>query len=490
MSATSRFAAIWLVLASAWFVAHLAIAAVLNHSFGLDVPLFVRMVGVTFVEALALWLIFPTLRRKGGRLVRPGTRADETSALRIFISAGEVSGDVAAARLARELRERHPDAVLWGVGGARMAAAGIDIVAPTNHLGRVGVTEAFSAVPALLRVFREIRNRLDTQRPDVAVLIANDVFNAIVGRWLRHRGVRTIAWFPPQAWIWRALVPLFAGSYDTVLACFPEEVDVYAPRVRDTRFVGHYLCDMLAPVTLAERTHARETLGLPDVGRVVGILPGSRVHELRVIMPPLLDAAAELARRDPTLRFVIPLAEEAHAALIIGELRKRGMEDRVSTVWGGLSSPPFDEHRLESLRHTRSHDAMRAADFLLLASGTATLEAALIGTPMVIVYRLSPISIGIVRLCIRLRLIASETVGLPNLILGRDAVPELRQERLRPNELADFVERTLADRALLERMRDDLADVRTRLAARGTLDRVVDAIGVRQSQARTLRGMR
>jgi lipid-A-disaccharide synthase len=453
-------------------VAHLVIAGVLNHSFGLGVPLFLRMIGVTFVETLSLWICFPTLRRKGGRLVRPDTRADETSALRVFFSAGEVSGDVAAAHLARELRERHPDAVLWGVGGARMAAAGIDVISPTNHLGRVGITESFSAIPALLRVFRDVRRRLDAQRTDVAVLIANDVFNAILGRWLRRRGVRTIAWFPPQAWIWRSLMPLFAGSYDTVLACFPEEVDAYAPRVRDTRFVGHYLCDVLAPATQAERLRAREGLALPAVGRVIGLLPGSREHELRVLTPPLFDAAAELARRDPTLRFVVPLAEERHTEFVSRELRKREIEDRVRLV-------------------SNSHDAMRAADLLLVASGTATLEAAIIGTPMIVVYRLSLVSISIVRFCIRLSLIRSETVGLPNLILGRDAIPEFRQEHLRANKLADFAEGLLASRVRLDRMRDDLDDVRTRLHAHGTLDLVVSAVGMRaSSSARVLRGMR
>ena len=476
MRATSRFAAIWLVLASSWFLAHLVIAAAVNHAFGLGVPLFARMLGITLVEALVLWLVFPTLRRRGGRLVRPGVRADETSALRVFFSAGEVSGDIAAARLARELRERHPKAVLWGVGGARMAAAGIDVISPTNHLGRVGVTESFSAIPALLRVFRDVRRRLDAQHTDVAVLIANDVFNAVLGRWLRRRGVRTIAWFPPQAWIWRSLVPLFAGSYDTVLACFPEEVDVYAPRVADTRFVGHYLCDLLEPVTPAERLRAREALGLPAVGRVVGILPGSREHELRVLTPPLFDAAAELARRDPTLRFVIPLAEEEHADLVKRELRNAALPGEL-------------EARVRIVRD--SHAAMRAADLLLLASGTATLEAALIGTPMLIVYRLSLVSISIVRLCIRLGLIRSETVGLPNLILGRDAIPEFRQEKLRAGELADVAEHLLASRTRLERMREDLDDLRTRVNAHGTFEQVVDAIAMRTSaSARVLRGMR
>ena len=161
--------------------------------------------------------------------------------MKVLVSAGEVSGDVAGALLAAALRRLEPGTVLYGLGGHRMAAEGVEVLRDTNPLGTVGVSESFRVIPSLGRAFRALCARVLADPPEVAVLIANDIFNVVLGRWLRRHGVRTVAWFPPQVWIWRSLARPFSRSYDAVLACFPDEVGVWTRAGVPTRFVGHYL---------------------------------------------------------------------------------------------------------------------------------------------------------------------------------------------------------------------------------------------------------
>ncbi len=376
--------------------------------------------------------------------------------MRILLSAGEVSGDVAGSRLARELRGRRGDVSLFGLGGPRMAEAGVEILRDTNALGTVGVSESFRVVPGLARAFASLRSRVATAPPDAAVLIANDIFHVTLGRWLRGRGVPTLSYFPPQVWIWRSLARVFAPSFDEILTSFPDEERVWRAAGASTTFVGHYLGDLLRPATAEERRHVRESLGLPS-GPVVAVLPGSRPLEVRRLAPILLDAARLLHERDRTIRFLLPVADPAFAPWIEAEVGRCGLGGAV-------------------VKAGSSHDALRAADLALLASGTASLEAALLGTPMVIAYRLAPLTMGVVRGAIALRLIDSDTIGLPNLVLGRRAIPEHIQKRATGSELAAAASRLLGDDALREEQRHALAEVSRRLFAGGSDARAAEAV--------------
>src|SRR5262249_46233572 len=182
-------------------------------------------------------------------------------------------------------------------------------------------------------------------------------------------------------------------------------------------FVGHYLSDLLARRTPDTIASARRRLGLEPGGPIVGLMPGSRGHEIRTLVPVLVGAAARLLTDDPTLRFVVPVVDDRYRARIARDIARADIADRVTVVTGP------------------SRDAMIAADLLVLASGTASLEATLLGIPMVIVYRVSTLTYGVIRACIRLGLIESDTVGLPNLILGRRAVPELIQYHVNATEV-------------------------------------------------------
>lgn len=376
--------------------------------------------------------------------------------MKILLSAGEVSGDVAGSRLARELRARRSGVSLFGLGGPRMAEAGVELLRDTNALGTVGISESFRVVPGLARAFSSLRRRVADSPPDAAVLIANDIFHVALGRWLRARGVPTLSYFPPQVWIWRSLARAFAPSFDEILTSFPDEERVWRAAGASTTFVGHYLGDVLRPATEGDRRRARETLGLP-AGPLVAILPGSRELEVRRLAPVLLDAARLLHERDGTIRFLLPVADPAFAPRIAAEVARRGLEGVLGTT-------------------ASSHDALRAADLAILASGTASLEAALIGTPMVIAYRLAALTMGVVRSAIALRLIDSDTVGLPNLVLGRRAIPEHIQGRASGGALAAAAARLLGDESLLEQQRKALAEVSRLLFAGGSDARAAEAV--------------
>ncbi len=376
--------------------------------------------------------------------------------MRILLSAGEVSGDVAGARLARELRARRADVSLLGLGGPRMAEAGVEILQDTNALGTIGISESLRVVPGHVRAFASLRRRFATAPPDAAVLIANDIFHVGLGRWLRGRGVPTLAYFPPQVWVWRSLARAFAPSFDEILTSFPDEERVWRAAGASTTFVGHYLGDVLRPATDDDRRRARESFGLPP-GPLVAILPGSREFEVRRLAPVLLDAARLLHERDGRVRFLLPIADPGFAPRIEAEVARRGLESAV--VMAGSS-----------------HDALRAAELAILASGTASLEAALLGTPMVIAYRLAALTMGVVRGAIAMGLLDSDTVGLPNLVLGRRAIPEHIQKRASGSELAAAASRLLGDGSLLGEQRRALAEVSRLLFAGGSDARAAEAV--------------
>jgi lipid-A-disaccharide synthase len=337
-----------------------------------------------------------------------------------------------------------------------MAEAGVEVLRDTNALGTVGISESFRVVPGLARAFASLRRRVSTAAPDAAVLIANDIFHVALGRWLRGRGVPTLSYFPPQVWIWRSLARVFAPSFDEILTSFPDEERVWRAAGASTTFVGHYLGDLLRPATAEERRLVRDALGLPS-GPVVAVLPGSRPLEVRRLAPILLDAARLLHERNGSIRFLLPVADPAFAPWIEAEVGRRGLAGAV-------------------VEAESSHDALRAADLALLASGTASLEAALLGTPMVIAYRLAALTMGVVRGAIALRLIDSDTIGLPNLVLGRRAIPEHIQKRATGSELAAAASRLLGDDALREEQRQALAEVSRLLFAGGSDARAAEAV--------------
>jgi lipid-A-disaccharide synthase len=379
----------------------------------------------------------------------------------LLISAGEVSGDAIAARIVTALRARLPDLRVVGLGGPRMRQAGVVVDEDTLDIGAVGIAEAVGTVPAVVRATLHLRRRVRRERPAAAVLIGNDIYHAMLGRWLRRRGVHTIAYFPPQVWVWKPAAAVLGRAFDTILSSFEEEQDVYAracPQA-DVRYVGHYLADSLHSATEGDRMAARRVLDLAADRPVVGLFPGSRAQEIRELLAIQLDAAWRLHREDPRRQVILSLADRRHDGPVTAAVGASGLANIVRV-----------------LPHSANHDVMRAADVLLVASGTTTLEAALIGTPMVILYRVTPLTWAVIRTCLATGLLRSDTMGLPNILLREACVPELKQAHARGDLAADAVRAILLDEAARMKQVRGLARVRQHLARRDAIAAVADTV--------------
>jgi lipid-A-disaccharide synthase len=362
----------------------------------------------------------------------------------IMLSAGEPSGDLHGGTLCRALRELSPGLKLFGMGGGHMAAAGMEVlVDPTGHAA-IGTSEAAGRVPALYRAYRAMGHRLETDRPRALVLIDFPEFNLRLARRAQRAGVPVVYFIAPQLWAWRAgRVRQMARRVKRVLAIFPFEPPLYERARVPVTFVGHPLLDVL-PLDLT-RDEARRRLVADPGHSWIGLLPGSRPGELTRLLPPMLDAARRLAAADGRRRFMLGLAPTVTPGQVATILSQQGP---------GI--PPI--HIVSG----RTYEVMAAADTLLIASGTATLEAALLGAPMVICYRVSRLTELLARALTRVR-----WIGLPNLVSGRAVVPELIQRQVTGERLAEEAARLLEDPVAATAQRAAFKDLRARLGEPG-----------------------
>ncbi len=382
-------------------------------------------------------------------------RTDEK--ITILLSTGEVSGDRIGANLVEALRSAHSNLFLWGIGGGRMEKAGVKILYSTNQLGSVGISEPFATFPAVLKSFNRIRFQVRKSKPDLAILIGYDIFNLALSRWLRKRKVLTISYFPPQVWLWRGIAGVFARNYDWILTSFLVEDQVYRQAGGQTVFVGHYLMDQIETRTPKHTEEARKALSLGKNGAVVGLFPGSRTHELDRMVPVMLEIAGRIAAGDPRVEFVLPVADSCFDANIRSHIERAGMKQRIHLCYD-------------------SRTAMAACDLVILCSGTVTLEAALMGVPMIILYQVSLSSWVTVNLLESTGLIASKTLGLPNLLAGKRIVPEFIQSRVLPTLIAKEAWDILRNPNRQKRMKQDLASVRAQLGEKGSAARAAATV--------------
>ncbi|MGA7966121.1 MAG: lipid-A-disaccharide synthase [Gammaproteobacteria bacterium] len=321
----------------------------------------------------------------------------------IGLVAGETSGDRLGATLIAEIRERLPQARFVGMTGPAMRAASCHSLADINELSVMGLTEILAHLPRLLSLRRRLISGLLNEHPDIVIGIDSPDFTLGLERRCRAAGLRTAHYVSPSVWAWRPRrVRTVARAAELVLCLLPFEPDCYRGVDVRAEFVGHPLAGELSPRPAAA---ARETLGLRAAGPVLAVLPGSRGSELTRLLPPFLGAAAELSRMRPDLQVVIPVARP--------ELRP--LVETACGEYPGLSPLLLDG---------QAHEAVSAADAVLVASGTATLETLLLDRPMVVAYRMAPLSAW---LLLRAGLLRTPYFALPNLIAGRGIVPELAQ---------------------------------------------------------------
>ena len=349
---------------------------------------------------------------------------------RVYIVAGEMSGDLLGASLMRALKARHPQVQFRGIGGPGMIAEGIDSRFPLETLSVMGLVEVLKHLPGLVRVRRTLRADALAWQPDIMIGIDAPDFNLGLERQLREAGLTTAHYVSPTVWAWRqGRVKGIARSIDLMLTFLPFEAAFYEKHRLPVAFVGHPLADELPLVN--DRDGTRAALGLPSTGPVLAVLPGSRSNEIRFLGETFLDAAERLCRERPALKVVIPAATA---------LRRAQLEDLLQ------HRPLLSEH--VSLLDGQARQAMVASDAVLLASGTAALEAMLCHRSMLVGYRMAPLTHWLVS-----RMVKTPWISLPNLIAQEALVPELIQDAVSAEAIAERMGAMLDDgeaRAALE----------------------------------------
>jgi lipid-A-disaccharide synthase len=364
---------------------------------------------------------------------------------RIMILAGEASGDLQGAHLAQTIKTIMPTYTFTGVGGPRMKVTGVDLFHDSSSWGIIGPWHAIRKIPFLLELVRSLKQTILRERPDLLILIDSPAINMRLARFAREHGIRTLYFFPPSAWYPSVKrVKRIAESVDHIVPAFSYSVKTYDDAGIKVHYFGHPLIDMLD--AKSPRDDALKRLGLNE-GNYVGILPGSREQEVNALMPVLLECMKSLKSRRRDIEFLLPIATPALRPLISRFFRHN--EDLARLVDGS------------------AHEVMKVSRLIVMASGSSSLEAAILGTPMIILYKLAWPDWCIGKLFIKVPFIA-----LPNLIVQRKVVSELIQLEASPERIVLESMELLEDTETREQMLKDLREVKDSLGEPGVLKRL------------------
>jgi lipid-A-disaccharide synthase len=369
---------------------------------------------------------------------------------RLLLVAGEASGDLHGGNLARALRAQQPTLHLLGVGGGRMREAGVELLFDIRDLAVVGAVEAVHSLRTLWTVYRMLLDTVERTPVDAVLLIDFPGFNLKLARAMAQRDIPILYYIAPQIWAWHpGRLKKIRRRVRKLFVILPFEAALYQAANIDAEFVGHPLVD-LVPLS-GSKAEACARCGLDPAAPIIGLLPGSRRSELHYLLRPMLEAAAQIHAQVTAAQFILPLAETL----------------RPGDVQGALESAPIPVRLVQR----QTYEVMQAADVLLVASGTATLEAALIGTPMVLAYKAHLLTYLLARLVMRV-----SRIGLPNIIAGRAIVPELWQYHVTAENMAAQALALLTSPERATAMRTELATLRSQLGAPGVPERVASGL--------------
>ena len=371
------------------------------------------------------------------------------SALEILISAGEASSEMYAARLATALRAR-TGARLFGMGGKRMAEAGVELIVDYHEVAVVGISEALHKIPTVIGVQRRLAGEAARRGAALAILVDSPGTHLGVARRLKNNGIRVGYFIGPQVWAWRpGRVRVVKRLVERMVVIFPFEEEIYHEAGVPVDFVGHPLVDVVR--ASVGRNEFATRYGLDANRAIVTLLPGSRRSEIERHYPLIMEACERLSRGTPT----------------------RGPTQFVLAAAPALGPDLFAPYARQGISVTRvegaTYDALAAADCAIVASGTATVESALLGTPMVVVYRLSPTSAFVLR-----RMVRSPFIAMVNLIAGRRVVPELIQDQFTSAALEEEVRKLLEAPGAGNEMKAGLAEIRAKLGPGGAIELAAD----------------
>jgi len=361
--------------------------------------------------------------------------------LTILFSAGESSGDQHAANMFLELKKNQPDIKGFGMGGAKMAKAGIDIRYDSTGIAVIGVVEVIKHYGEIRRALKLMQQIVSTERPDLLVCVDYKEFNLKLARYAKQHGIKVLFYVSPQVWAWRpGRVKVYGKAIDMMAVIFPFETVYYDDENVPVRYVGHPSVDKVHPQH--SRVEDMAHFGLDEKKPVVGLLPGSRANEINRMLPVMLAASEKLQADLPDIQFILPQADSIGDDLLEDYMSQSPIKITV------IKNQPYD--------------VIQCCDVVMTTSGTATLEIALLTVPMVITYKLATFTYWLGRW-----LVNTPFIGLPNIVLGKGIVKELIQHEATPDNLAAEVKRVLTDKTYADEMRANLNQVKKQLGQGG-----------------------
>lgn len=373
-----------------------------------------------------------------------------SSRLNLMFSAGEASSDMHAAHAVNALRNSGVEFDCFGMGADKLSAAGMELVLDCSDLAVIGIVDVLINYPRFMKRLATLRQTLKNRRPDLLIIVDYPDFNLKLAETAKELGIPVLFYISPQIWAWRKKRIKRIGSLVSHMAVlFPFEVDVYEAADIPVTYVGHPLVDDAK--SEFTKNEARQHFDLATNQQLIALLPGSRNGELKRNLPVMLETANVLSKNHPNMQFVLPVAPTLDHALVDELLRPVPLN--ITTV------------------NAQSYHVMRAADVVLSASGTATLETAMLGTPMAVMYVINPFNYAIMN-----RLIQIDDIGLVNIVAGKRICQEFVQDQAQPEAIAEELERCLTDLEYRQNMEADLKQVQNKMGTGGASDRVADLI--------------
>jgi lipid-A-disaccharide synthase len=359
----------------------------------------------------------------------------------IMIVAGEASGDMHGASLVREMLKIDPALNFYGIGGNKLQEAGVKLLANASTMAVVGLTEVISKLRSILKIMNMMKKSLDKYRPDLVILIDYPDFNLPLAKAAKKRGIKIFYYISPQVWAWRkSRINKIKRLVDKMAVILPFEVDTYAAKGFVVDYVGHPLLDLVKPSY--SKQESRKMFNLDESKTTIGLLPGSRQSEVIKLLPEMLRAAEILAQKIQNLQFILPLADTLEEKTV-GDIVS-GFTIKVKVISG------------------QTYDAVSCCDLAIVASGTATLETALLGVPMIIIYKISLLSYFIGKLVVNVK-----NIGLANIIAGKTVVPELIQGKANAQSIAAEAVAILTTVERKKEIMNELAEIRAKLGKPG-----------------------
>ena len=380
--------------------------------------------------------------------------------VKIFLSTGETSGDLYASFLAKRIKEKIPNVRFWGMGGEHMRREGIAILIHSTQKGAIGIVESLKVVPFFLLALQRIKGFLSKNPPNLLILIDFGAFNLRLGRWAKSKGIPVLYFIPPGSWKREVgkNVERLKQSADKVVCIFPWNKTTLEKYGIEAYFFGHPLLDILVK---EKKEEARAALGLQDAP-TIGLLPGSRIQEIRYILPTLLETIPFIKKLIPTSQFVISPPES-----LLSFLNKN-----LPPKWEIKQSALEKNGDIVHMRAGQSQRVISASDALIVTSGTATLESAILDTPLIVVYKGSLLT----KLEYKIRRMRLPYISLPNIVLGRKEIPELIQEQANPSLLATLVCELILDEEERNKQLMLFREIKSQLGEKGMFKKTVELI--------------